>query len=285
MDDHVVHVRARGEQRARRHARAAGHGQQQAPARNGRTTERQPGSKHCQPGRRHRTAAGQHRDRDARLSDLERGPNVFRVRASEIVSELSTLIEVDAASAVVKLPADVSVRLDERDPEAARDEGRPAEPEPRDRSGGRLAEARAVLEDRRRFGGRVRGRQGPAGPGHGAPGPGSGRTAARADFLGRGRELSLSPGNLLAVRGAGAYRALMALGLTDAIALTAPEPGSYTFWDYQAGAWQKDNGIRIDHLLLSPEAAGRLQSAAIDKHVRAWEKPSDHVPVVIGYAA
>ena len=55
----------------------------------------------------------------------------------------------------------------------------------------------------------------------------------------------------------------------------------YTFWDYQAGAWQKNNGIRIDHLLLSPEAADRLASASIEKHVRAWEKPSDHVPVAI----
>ena len=57
--------------------------------------------------------------------------------------------------------------------------------------------------------------------------------------------------------------------------------GVYTFWDYQAGAWQKNNGIRIDHLLLSPQAADRLQSASIDKHVRAWEKPSDHVPVAV----
>jgi exodeoxyribonuclease-3 len=56
---------------------------------------------------------------------------------------------------------------------------------------------------------------------------------------------------------------------------------TYTFWDYQAGAWQKNNGIRIDHLLLSPEAANRFSSAAIEKHVRAWEKPSDHVPVAI----
>jgi exodeoxyribonuclease-3 len=55
----------------------------------------------------------------------------------------------------------------------------------------------------------------------------------------------------------------------------------YTFWDYQAGAWQKNNGIRIDHLMLSPEAANRLISASIEKHTRAWEKPSDHVPVAI----
>jgi len=55
----------------------------------------------------------------------------------------------------------------------------------------------------------------------------------------------------------------------------------YTFWDYQAGAWQKNAGIRIDHLLLSPQAADRLIAAGIDRHVRGWEKPSDHVPVWI----
>ena len=58
-----------------------------------------------------------------------------------------------------------------------------------------------------------------------------------------------------------------------------PGGGVYTFWDYQAGAWQKNNGIRIDHMLLSPEAADRLAAAGADRHVRAWEKPSDHIPV------
>ncbi len=76
-----------------------------------------------------------------------------------------------------------------------------------------------------------------------------------------------------------AFRRLEALGLTDAIRATAPGPGVYTFWDYQAGAWQKDNGIRIDHLLLSPEAADRLVAAGIDRETRGWERPSDHVPV------
>ncbi len=57
--------------------------------------------------------------------------------------------------------------------------------------------------------------------------------------------------------------------------------GVYSFWDYQAGAWQKNNGIRIDHLMLSPEAASRLVAADVEKHVRAWEKPSDHVPVTV----
>ena len=77
-----------------------------------------------------------------------------------------------------------------------------------------------------------------------------------------------------------ALRRLQALGLTDAIRATTDADKVYTFWDYQAGAWQKNNGIRIDHLLLSPEAANQMQSAGIEKHVRAWEKPSDHVPVV-----
>jgi len=78
-----------------------------------------------------------------------------------------------------------------------------------------------------------------------------------------------------------AFRRLMALGLTDAVRAVNPSAGVYTFWDYQAGAWQKDNGIRIDHVLLSPQAADRLVGVAIDKHVRSWEKPSDHVPVVV----
>jgi exodeoxyribonuclease-3 len=76
-------------------------------------------------------------------------------------------------------------------------------------------------------------------------------------------------------------RTLWHLGLTDAIRSASDEPELYTFWDYQAGAWQKNNGIRIDHVLLSPQAADRLVTAAIDRHVRNWEKPSDHVPVVI----
>lgn len=69
------------------------------------------------------------------------------------------------------------------------------------------------------------------------------------------------------------------LGLTDAIRACHTEPHLYTFWDYQAGAWQKDNGIRIDHLMLSPQAADRLSGAGIDRMMRGREKPSDHVPV------
>ncbi len=78
-----------------------------------------------------------------------------------------------------------------------------------------------------------------------------------------------------------AFRKLENLGLQDAIRAVTDADLTYTFWDYQAGAWPKNNGIRIDHLLLSPEAANRLRSAHIDKHVRGWEKPSDHVPAVI----
>ena len=81
-----------------------------------------------------------------------------------------------------------------------------------------------------------------------------------------------------------AYRRLVNLGMTDALRAVTAAPGTYTFWDYQAGAWQKNNGIRIDHVMLSPEAADRLVSASIEKHTRAWEKPSDHVPVVIELA-
>jgi len=76
-----------------------------------------------------------------------------------------------------------------------------------------------------------------------------------------------------------AYRRLANLGFTDAVRAVSDDPGTYTFWDYQAGAWQKNNGIRIDHLLLSPEAANHFATAGIDRFTREWEKPSDHVPV------
>jgi len=77
------------------------------------------------------------------------------------------------------------------------------------------------------------------------------------------------------------FRELCNLGLTDAVRAGSDAAGLYTFWDYQAGAWAKNDGIRIDHMLLSPPAADRLISADIDRHVRGWEKPSDHVPVVV----
>ena len=80
------------------------------------------------------------------------------------------------------------------------------------------------------------------------------------------------------------FRELTNLGLTDAIRATSDAPGLYTFWDYQAGAWQRNKGLRIDHLLLSPQAADRMRGAGIDKHVRGREKPSDHVPVWVDLA-
>jgi exodeoxyribonuclease III len=81
------------------------------------------------------------------------------------------------------------------------------------------------------------------------------------------------------------YRELLALGLTDALRATTDAGGLFTFWDYQAGAWQKNNGIRIDHLLLSPQAADRLQSVEIDKAMRGRDKASDHTPIRIELAA
>jgi exodeoxyribonuclease-3 len=77
-----------------------------------------------------------------------------------------------------------------------------------------------------------------------------------------------------------AYRALQNLGLSDAYMQADGSAHRYTFWDYQAGAWQKDHGIRIDHLLLSPQAADRLQSVEIFKAARAMDKASDHVPII-----
>lgn len=77
-----------------------------------------------------------------------------------------------------------------------------------------------------------------------------------------------------------AFRSLKWLGMTDAYMAADGSPGGYTFWDYQAGAWPRDHGIRIDHLLLSPSAADRLVGVTIHRDVRAREKPSDHVPVV-----
>ena len=78
------------------------------------------------------------------------------------------------------------------------------------------------------------------------------------------------------------FQELEALGLTDAFRAFHPTASNqFTFFDYQAGAWQKGNGIRIDHMMLSPQAADRLVSAHIEKHVRGWDKPSDHVPVMI----
>ncbi|MEM8569909.1 MAG: exodeoxyribonuclease III [Pseudomonadota bacterium] len=76
-----------------------------------------------------------------------------------------------------------------------------------------------------------------------------------------------------------AYQRITNLGFTDALRASTPTDRIYTFWDYQAGAWQKDAGIRIDHILLTPDAADKLAACGIDKAVRAREKPSDHVPI------
>tara|TARA_B100000925_G_scaffold291109_1_gene278087 strand:- start:1015 stop:1785 length:771 start_codon:yes stop_codon:yes gene_type:complete len=76
-----------------------------------------------------------------------------------------------------------------------------------------------------------------------------------------------------------AFNRLSLLGYTDALRACHPGQVLYSYWDYQAGAWQKDNGVRIDHLMLSPEAADRLVAAEVDKGPRGLEKPSDHTPV------
>ncbi|PVE23850.1 exodeoxyribonuclease III [Microvirga sp. KLBC 81] len=77
------------------------------------------------------------------------------------------------------------------------------------------------------------------------------------------------------------FRELENLGFSDAVRACSDQPGLYSFWDYQAGAFQRNNGIRIDHLLLSPQAQDKLKSASIRKEVRGWDKPSDHVPVMV----
>ncbi|SLN44223.1 Exodeoxyribonuclease III [Falsiruegeria litorea R37] len=76
-----------------------------------------------------------------------------------------------------------------------------------------------------------------------------------------------------------AYRRIVNLGFTEAFRARTQGPGHYSFWDYQAGAWNRNDGIRIDHFLLTPTAADLLQECQIDAEVRGREKPSDHVPV------
>ena len=75
------------------------------------------------------------------------------------------------------------------------------------------------------------------------------------------------------------FRTLLNLGYTEAWRSLHAETHVYSFWDYQGGAWQKDNGIRIDHLLLSPQAADQLTACEIDKGPRGKQKASDHTPV------
>lgn len=75
------------------------------------------------------------------------------------------------------------------------------------------------------------------------------------------------------------FRAIVNLGYTDAFRALNRQLGAYSYWDYQGGAWQKDHGLRIDHLLLSPTAADRLESSGIDRKARGKQKASDHTPV------
>ena len=77
------------------------------------------------------------------------------------------------------------------------------------------------------------------------------------------------------------FRRLANLGFTDAFRALHPEPHNYTFWDYQAGRWPRDQGLRIDHFLLSPQAADRLAGCMIDRGPRGAEKASDHTPVIV----
>ena len=81
-----------------------------------------------------------------------------------------------------------------------------------------------------------------------------------------------------------AYARILNDGWTDAIDTLNPRGGVWTFWDYQAGAWQRDHGFRIDHLLLSPECADRMVAASVDKAHRGREKASDHTPVWVELA-
>ena len=77
------------------------------------------------------------------------------------------------------------------------------------------------------------------------------------------------------------FRKILNLGFTDAFRAKHNGSGHYSFWDYQAGAWDRDDGIRIDHFLLTPQCADLLKNCQIDKHIRSKEKPSDHVPIWI----
>ena len=78
-----------------------------------------------------------------------------------------------------------------------------------------------------------------------------------------------------------AYARLVVRGWRDAIREQHPGERIYTFWDYFRNAWSRDAGLRIDHLLLSPSLAGRLQSSGVDREIRGWEKASDHAPTWI----
>ena len=89
---------------------------------------------------------------------------------------------------------------------------------------------------------------------------------------------AMAPDALMQPEAREAYRRLLAQGWTDALRTRHPGGGVWTFWDYQAGAWARDAGFRIDHLLLSPQVADRLVEAGVDKDYRGREKASDHAP-------
>ncbi|MEM8755998.1 MAG: exodeoxyribonuclease III [Pseudomonadota bacterium] len=81
-----------------------------------------------------------------------------------------------------------------------------------------------------------------------------------------------------------AFRRILNLGFTEAFRAVNGAPGAYTFWDYQGGAWGKDRGIRIDHILLTPQAADRMTACEIDRTPRGRDKPSDHTPIWVELA-
>jgi exodeoxyribonuclease-3 len=82
-----------------------------------------------------------------------------------------------------------------------------------------------------------------------------------------------------------AFRRIMNLGFTESFRASTHGPGHYSFWDYQAGAWNKNDGIRIDHFLLTPQCADLMRDCYIEKDLRGRDKPSDHVPVWVDLAA
>jgi exodeoxyribonuclease-3 len=96
---------------------------------------------------------------------------------------------------------------------------------------------------------------------------------------------AMAPDALMQPESRDAYYRLIGDGWTDALALHNPRGGVWTFWDYQAGAWQRDHGFRIDHALLSPEAADRLVASGVDKEFRGRERASDHTPVWVEISA
>jgi exodeoxyribonuclease-3 len=81
-----------------------------------------------------------------------------------------------------------------------------------------------------------------------------------------------------------AFKTLLKQGWTDAIRTLYPDETVYTFWDYLRNAWGRNAGLRLDHILLSPRLIKRLKNGGVDKHVRGWEKASDHAPVWIELA-